>query len=288
MEPQVQAYPLQHDDSLDAKFYEPDKSASKLFPQDTPKLVPIAVGGDGNCLPRSASLLAFGNQNQHEELRARIVVELAAHEEFYLESKNLGADLQGLGPTDLAKNYCQHSPHCQTSQLDAESVRSIFRQEVCSVAKKGVWMSIWEVHAIASILGKRLMSIYPQLTSIYPNLSKDSESSVRSELHRTLLPRESSSSPEAVPLPAIMWTRMGGLRPGEIWATDHFVPCLPLSQSETGSQPQTEQHPLMQARWHQAPEKHAKKRTSSKKSDPSSIPSSSKGVDIRGFFQKKL
>ena len=59
-----------------------DTYSREVMPNDTPTglssdMVPVEVRADGNCLPRSASLLTYGHENAHYEMRVRIIVELA-------------------------------------------------------------------------------------------------------------------------------------------------------------------------------------------------------------------
>lgn len=67
-----------------------DESAYTLYPDDAPQeMLPCAITGDGNCLPRCGSLFVFGSQNHATEIRIRTVVELAAYEEYYTRDKNV-------------------------------------------------------------------------------------------------------------------------------------------------------------------------------------------------------
>ena len=45
---------------------------------------PVNVVGDGNCLPRTGSLLATGTQEHALEISVRIVCELVLHKDSYL------------------------------------------------------------------------------------------------------------------------------------------------------------------------------------------------------------
>jgi hypothetical protein len=83
----LQGFPLELSaEFLDSKL---DKVSMDLFPdQDFPDLVPVRVAGDGNCLPRSASMLIFGDQQHHLEMRVRMACELALNKEFYLNNEN--------------------------------------------------------------------------------------------------------------------------------------------------------------------------------------------------------
>ena len=45
----------------------------------------ITIYGDGNCLPRCLSYLVYGHENNHEEMRIRIVTEGVLNKEHYLQ-----------------------------------------------------------------------------------------------------------------------------------------------------------------------------------------------------------
>lgn len=49
----------------------------------------VIVIGDGNCLPRSESVFAFGNEHNPCEIRVRIIIELCLHMELYLDNNYL-------------------------------------------------------------------------------------------------------------------------------------------------------------------------------------------------------
>ncbi|KAK6174239.1 hypothetical protein SNE40_017555 [Patella caerulea] len=62
-----------------------DKASTPLIPVSDLPLVPnigvenlfaVDILGDGNCLPRCASVILYGNQNRHPEMGERIVKEL--------------------------------------------------------------------------------------------------------------------------------------------------------------------------------------------------------------------
>ena len=71
-----------------------DGLSKDLVPDDIPlqpslNMYPAQIYGDGNCLPRCASVIAFGDQDHHEEMRFRVVRELVIHKAFYMEDTNL-------------------------------------------------------------------------------------------------------------------------------------------------------------------------------------------------------
>ena len=66
-----------------------DTTSTELMPSDAnPHLVPMKSFGDGNCFFRSLSLVVFGNEENHTELRVCSIVELALNEMRYLEQKD--------------------------------------------------------------------------------------------------------------------------------------------------------------------------------------------------------
>ena len=119
------------------------------------------VLGDGNCLPRCCSLLACGSESQYEEMRARIIVELAAHEEFYLDSNCLQDPDSSVKVPSLTEEYASRSDEYLIEDLTPAAIKTIFRKEVQRITKPGVYMGIWQLHAVASVLGSKLVSACP-------------------------------------------------------------------------------------------------------------------------------
>ncbi|XP_061194751.1 uncharacterized protein LOC133202905 [Saccostrea echinata] len=73
-----------------------DEDALNLYPADVEQrsvIYPVVVTGDGNCLPYTESVLAFGHKDYCKEMRVRIVFELAIHKELYLSNEYLRAGL---------------------------------------------------------------------------------------------------------------------------------------------------------------------------------------------------
>ena len=89
-----------------------DRVAQSILPsdihqQDVMKF-PVINGADGNCLPRCGSVYSFGNEDNHEEIRARIVIESVQHCDQYLNHKCLARG----GKTECKKNSCLASLQC--------------------------------------------------------------------------------------------------------------------------------------------------------------------------------
>ena len=69
--------------------FKTDVNAASAFPKDTSRLTPLAIVGDGNCLPRCASVLVYGDQGHYTEMRARIILGLVLAQECYLDESFL-------------------------------------------------------------------------------------------------------------------------------------------------------------------------------------------------------
>ena len=227
--------------------------SSQVYPDDGPDLVPVEIVGDGNCMARSASLLAFGTQDYHPELRARIAIELAAHEDFYLQDSNLHPQSQ----KSLSSAYAVSSDFYNLEVLTQDAIKQIFRKEVLTVCTPGKEMGMWQMHALSSIFRRPLVSVYPKIEGDW--LSEyGNEGPQRQDLHRVINPRVLESNPAGAN-PAIMWTKMGIRRKN--WRPNHFVACLQKRPEARCSQSTN-----------QAQNARAEKR---------------KAVDIRDFLPKK-
>lgn len=73
-----------------------DKASMSLVPNDDglENLFPCLIYGDGNCLPRCGSLFAYGTENKHLDIRARIVLHLVKYKEIYLNADFIRNDRQ--------------------------------------------------------------------------------------------------------------------------------------------------------------------------------------------------
>ncbi|KAK7110403.1 hypothetical protein V1264_014286 [Littorina saxatilis] len=198
---------------LDTSDFQIDEPSLALFPADVPStssLSPIAIYGDGNCLPRCGSVLAWGTQERHLEMRARIALELIINKSHYL--------------SDPDSTFCaQYSEHFLNEKLTKAAIDNIFQLELRDIFKAGTYMGMWQVLALTSVLQHPILSIYPEYGGY----------TVRPHLHKLCTPR---SQPTPAPhhsstyLPGIMWTHIHGkCLPALTWRPNHFVVCLPSS-----------------------------------------------------------
>lgn len=197
-----------------------DETASKLMPADVPHLPsnswPIMIFGDGNCLPRCGSLLAYGSEAYHLEIRLRIAIELILHRESYLDSVYLSRGLPA-GEEMTPEQIAHVSESYLGQHLTPSVVAQIFSNEINQTLKKDEYMGIWQLFALSSVIGKPIFSVYPHRG----NLNQ------RKEMHRLLLPRE-----ETIQDPAfIMWSSCREEMLPEYWIPNHFVVLLPMISS---------------------------------------------------------
>ena len=213
--------------TLNGRHYLTHEQSLHLYPDDALHLIPVDVHGDGNCLPRCGSLFICGSQNLHQEMRTRIVVELAVHEDFYLDPKNLQVGLNTPSEKSAAEACATYS---EKSSKTPEAVRPTYRQEVLDICQLNTYMGMWQVHALASILKQPIMSIYPKL-------GQGGSSFVREDLHRMVHPRVPEMlDSHQTQTPTIIWTRVGLSLQAGIWRPNHFVVCLPKTAACTATQ----------------------------------------------------
>lgn len=196
-----------------------------LYPNEVPDgrvLYPCTVPADGNCLPSSGSAYGYGCPDFSAEIRIRILCELVLHEDTYLDNDFL---LQGLPQNEqgrkIVKSYAMYSDMWVPGMLlNNDMVKSIYHMELHKIRKNNSYMSIWQIHALSSVLKVPIYSVYPQYRS----------TELRRDLNRLILPRQSSQNQMPV---YIFWTstRRDNEMVHEHWRPNHFVPCLPVDET---------------------------------------------------------
>ena len=87
------------------------------YPNDLVGRIPVSVIADGNCLPRSGSVLAFGSEAFHFEIRCRIIIELVKNKRCYLDVKEMNKGISL--PSDEAGPLSKHI-QCSRSSMYQE------------------------------------------------------------------------------------------------------------------------------------------------------------------------
>ena len=220
----VEGYPIccQHENLNIAESKKSvDKRALELMPsdldQDPSKMMPVQVVGDGNCLARCGSLLAFGFEDEHTEIRVRIVMQQVLNKSSMLSNRYLSAGFDKR--INHVGIYTMYSDEYKVGKkLDQDTITSVYETEVLKVAKEGAWMGVWQLHALAAVLKYPVYSVYPEYGG----------QTVRCNLNRKMMPAcESTTKKPAF----IMWTNVHGKEIKEaLWAPNHFVVLLPIDR----------------------------------------------------------
>ena len=220
-----------------------DACAKAIMPTDFPEsgsYLPYEVYGDGNCLFRSASLLATGTEKYHLELRLRSVVELVLHSEFH------GTELAGLAGRCASSGHFSATSLLQSTLKEAsdeefiaalrrgcstrEAYASSLRCDALEAAKSGVYASLPYLSALATVIGVSFRSVYP-----------NANSTLRPLYHGVLRPRPGAHTTEPrlhQPL-HIMFSEIRTSKHGVtsgLWMPNHFVPLIHQDEKESSTQ----------------------------------------------------
>ena len=93
------------------------------------QLYPCKVRKDGNCFPRSMSKIIFDCENQHEQIRVKLVKEGVQNEDKYLNNEYLRTGVDSLKDVDLVEHFSEYSEQFNSSMpLDDKPIRQIFQR----------------------------------------------------------------------------------------------------------------------------------------------------------------
>ena len=134
-------------DNIDQRcITKPDLQAQSLLPDPFKHLIPNACKGDGNCLYRSGSIIAFGNENNHVEMRVRTIIEMYLYEKHLNCSKFDDTAIKHLFVGLLALKSMEWS------KIDDETVRTVFELEVTEAVNLCSYSSLWHMQGMCSII----------------------------------------------------------------------------------------------------------------------------------------
>ncbi|XP_067049587.1 uncharacterized protein [Acropora muricata] len=182
------------------------------------KLVPVTKAssyralkttGDGNCFFRAASILAFGHEGKHEEMRLRTVVELATNSEFYLQDKD-----------NERRIVAQEQVFIQSSEqnsvkIDRNILKTEFETDVLTTASLSTRASDWHLQALGTVLNRQVQSVFPEC----------GRAKAREYYDAPFYPRRYDREKDCV---TIMWTRTGGDTTPFI--PNHFIPLISVDK----------------------------------------------------------
>jgi hypothetical protein len=176
----------------------------------------LSVLGDGNCLPRCGSLVCFGVESGHIEMRGRIIVELVLHEHLYLQDSYLSDGFVPRKNESCSKMFAMFSEeYIPGDELNKKTIQTLYRKEVRKLVKTGTFMGVWQIFSMASVMGCKVRSAYPDhCTGV-----------VHRNLNRVIHPRILRTQGEAA---CILWTSNRGDvgKKSALWSRNHFVPVV--------------------------------------------------------------
>ncbi|XP_070184371.1 uncharacterized protein [Littorina saxatilis] len=186
-----------------------DSQAATLLPSDLQgRCFPLSVYGDGNCFFRALSLLLYGTQDHHQEMRVRVVMAMALNPKLFLDGNNWRREFHNVTGEEIIKVAVL------TSAEPASS--SPFEDEVMAMRKNGTYAGLWEFFAASHVLKRPIQSVFPPLGwDIY-----------RLHCHRIIKAPCCKSSSKLI----IMWTSLRDVINEEHWTPNHFVPLVPRFQ----------------------------------------------------------
>lgn len=203
--------PLVLHEDIDFSSNEVDSYSQGLVPTTKASAyVALNTTGDGNCFFRAASILAFGHEHKHEEMRLRIIVELATNSEFYLQDKDnerrIAAQEQVFVQKSEKKNV----------KIDRNILKTEFEIDVLTTASPSTRASDWHLQALGTVLNRLVQSVFPECGTV----------ETREYYDAVFVPRRCDPEKDRV---TIMWTRTGDDTTPFI--PNHFVPLISVKKT---------------------------------------------------------
>ena len=224
MESKLNKFTVRPDLSILGLGSEVDVASASLVPLDFVQvqgLLPIQIVADGNCLARCGSMLAYGTESHHSEIRLRIAIEMIQYRHLYLDDNYLARGVEVHGRNNSSQRYAQFSAEFITNDVLTENkISEIYSEEIRTVLKMGTSMGVWAMFALASVLHMPIFAVYPHLGS----------KAAREDLHRLILPRQETAVTKRPVY--IMWTTTRTDMNEEHWVANHFVVLLPVLQRD--------------------------------------------------------
>lgn len=194
-----------------------------LTPDDLPDDFPLGVEarkvtGDGNCLYNAASVVLVGNESFSPFLRLYV-----KHPKLIEAVSDCGLNEVSLFIQCLSKNGLESWDEKMDHVTAVQS-------EAIGGCKDGEWSCMFHLTALATILGRPILSAFPNCNM-----------NTRPLFHGYILPRQSMDGNTKSPA-VILWSRDGSLdnRPGSWYQSNHFVPLFKIDSPPDFASSQTE------------------------------------------------
>ena len=131
------------------------------MPHDFTEYVPLESTDYSNCF-RSFSTLVFGNEERHNELRVHCVVEMTLFKDFYLSDEIVQRVMRQINVNTTDKKSLAMSEQASPAFTHVDMV---FQNEVLATCSQRSQPSDWHILALGSVIGRSIMSVYPETTS---------------------------------------------------------------------------------------------------------------------------
>lgn len=192
-----------------------DEDAFRFYPNDAPcDYLPVQTYGDGNCFPRALSILLYGSQRKHLEIRGRIVYQAILEKQKFLSAEYLDFGTNHVyGRASTPEIFAQYSEHfIPETVLTPTVVERIYEAEVLEVARAGSECGIWQMFQASAALNRAIQLIYPY--DVNPNL--------RLDFNRTIYPSSSHHQQAPITPLHVFWTYLNR----DAGVPNHFVAVL--------------------------------------------------------------
>ena len=215
-------------DSQKIRTRSQDNISKALLPSGFDGMVPLSATTDGNCLFHSASILLSGDESLAPTLRMLTASELFAYSEFYSTRPQLTRAAQAADYSigAVLNIFLSNRKAEKVFNGDMNSISRAIEMLAQETATPSVYASPFVILALASVLGKPVFSIYPDVpTSI----------SIKRAIHgvfhsrQAILAGDLHQQDEKNEFLYIMWTR-SAYSPLFDWKPNHFVPLVPLNK----------------------------------------------------------
>ena len=206
--------------------FEIDQLGQALVPDDISQSSDIFIAykstANGDCLFNSVSRLLVGNDSICHHLRLLTALELLMNSGFYAEHPRLKVLQDGDNAFCEATLFTICLSRLGISAWDNSSDRTeAIQAEAQGACKIKEWAGMIHFMALASVLGRPIFSVYPNVSLGFRNL-----------LHGMVQPRVAEQGQGEECAIFIMWSRDSGLdaRCGRWYEPNHFIPLLKSKQ----------------------------------------------------------
>lgn len=190
-----------------------DENAAKILIDGnvTTERIPCSTVGDGACLVRAISKVIFDTEQEHIQIRVRLIDHALKCDNAFLDNSNLRRGChEGCTRFNFTDRFSTYSEYYNPSRrINAGYIKELWEQEWLGYTAHDAWSGIYQLFCAADLLNVELKSYY----------CNDIIASVYQDLNRSMFPLGREPASEAI---HIMWTSLDGKRS----RTDHFVPLL--------------------------------------------------------------